>query len=125
MRRPGSVEHPATYWRAFSEELGVDATTPLFGAAAFPPATLQEGLAMPSSSPPVLPTAALSQTQAEGGRGHLRLHAGRAGAGSGSFPRSLCLHHPAAPIREEEDQASVAMWNYAIAHQDMPESPRL
>ena len=81
---------------------------------------------MPSFFAAGLPTAAFSQLAAEADVVTFGFTPEEHEQVLEAFPEVSAFTIPAGTYSvQEKDQASVAMWNYAIAHQDMPEEPRL
>lgn len=113
---------PGTYWPRILEELGVDATISYAGAADSA-SQLQDGLVDAFVFAAGLPTAAFSQLAAEADVITFGFTPEEHEQVLEAFPEVSAFTIPAGTYSvQEEDQASVAMWNYAIVHQDMPES---
>ncbi|MEX1057327.1 MAG: TAXI family TRAP transporter solute-binding subunit [Natronospirillum sp.] len=113
---------PGTYWPQFLETLGVDARVSYAGAADAA-GQLQDGLIDGFAFAAGVPTAAFSQLAAE------------ADVNIFGFTKdelaTILEAHPAVAHYVmaggtysgfDEGIDSVAMWNFAVAHQDMPES---
>ncbi len=113
---------PGTYWPRILAELGVDATIS-FAGAADSASQLQDGLVDAFVFAAGLPTAAFSQLAAEADVITFGFTPEEHEQVLEAFPEVSAFTIPAGTYAvQDEDQASVAMWNFAIAHQDMPES---
>lgn len=113
---------PGTYWPRFIETLGVDAS-PSFSGAADAASQLKDGLVDAFAFAAGMPIPAFSQLTAEA-------NVVMFGFNEEERPEILENHPSVAPFVIENgvysghdyDQPTVAMWNFAIAHADMPDS---
>ncbi|MFN3259721.1 MAG: TAXI family TRAP transporter solute-binding subunit [Pikeienuella sp.] len=113
---------PGTYWPRFLEALGVDATVSNAGAADTA-GQLKDGLVDVFAFAAGLPTGAFSQLAAEADVTFLGFTPEEHAKILEMFPEVSNFTIPANTYTgQTEDQASVAMWNFAIAHKDVPES---
>ncbi|MCC5976573.1 MAG: TAXI family TRAP transporter solute-binding subunit [Salinarimonas sp.] len=113
---------PGTYWPRILDELGVDATVS-FAGASDAASQLQDGLVDAFLFAAGLPIAAFSQLAAEADVSTFSFTEEEHVQVLEAFPEVSAFTIPAGTYTvQDEDEASVAMWNYAIAHQDMPES---
>lgn len=113
---------PGTYWPRFFDALDVNATVS-FAGAADAASQLQDGLIDAFVFAAGLPISAFSQLDAEADvvtfgftdEEHARIME--------AFPEVSDFTIPAETYPSQtDDQSSVAMWNFAVVHQDMPES---
>jgi uncharacterized protein len=113
---------PGTYWPRILEELGVNATVNYAGAADAA-GQLQDGLIDAFLFAAGLPIAAFSQLAAEADVVTFSFTDEEHAQVLEAFPEVSDFTIPAGtyPV-QEEDENSIAMWNYAVVHQDMPES---
>jgi uncharacterized protein len=113
---------PGTYWPRILEELGVNATVNYAGAADAA-GQLQDGLIDAFLFAAGLPIAAFSQLAAEADVVTFSFTEEEHAQVLEAFPEVSDFTIPAGtyPV-QEEDENSIAMWNYAVVHQDMPES---
>ncbi len=113
---------PGTYWPRFLEALGVSATVSNAGAADTA-GQLKDGLVDVFAFAAGLPTGAFSQLAAEADVTFLGFTPEEHAKILEAFPEVSNFTIPANTYTgQTEDQASVAMWNFAIAHKDVPES---
>ncbi len=113
---------PGTYWPRIFDALGVDATVS-FAGAADSASQLQDGLVDAFVFAAGLPIAAFSQLAAEADVITFSFTEEEHAQVLEAFPEVSDFTIPAGTYTvQDEDQDSVAMWNYAIVHQDMPES---
>ena len=113
---------PARIGRAFSKS-SVWTPPSLMRARPTRPASCRMVWSMPSSSPPASRLRPFSQLAAEADVITFGFTPEEHEQVLEAFPEVSAFTIPAGTYSvQEEDQASVAMWNYAIAHQDMPES---
>ena len=113
---------PGTYWPRFLEALGVSATVSNAGAADTA-GQLKDGLVDVFAFAAGLPTGAFSQLAAEADVTFLGFTPEEHAKILEMFPEVSNFTIPANTYTgQAEDQASVAMWNFAIAHKDVPES---
>ena len=113
---------PGTYWPRFLETLGVSATVSNAGAADTA-GQLKDGLVDVFAFAAGLPTGAFSQLAAEADVTFLGFTPAEHAKILESYPEVSNFTIPANTYKgQTEDQASVAMWNFAIAHKDIPES---
>lgn len=113
---------PGTYWPRFFEALDVNANVSYAGAADAA-SQLKDGLIDAFVFAAGLPIGAFSQLAAEADVTTFAFTPEEHAAILEAFPEVSPFTIPAGtyPV-QTEDQASVAMWNFAVAHQDMPES---
>jgi TRAP transporter TAXI family solute receptor len=113
---------PGTYWPRMLEALGVEATISYAGAADAA-SQLQDGLIDAFIFAAGLPTGAFSQLSAEADVVTFGFTPEEHAAVLAAFPEVAAFTIPANTYTvQTEDQASVAMWNYAIVHSSMPET---
>jgi TRAP transporter TAXI family solute receptor len=113
---------PGTYWPRILDELGVDATIS-FAGASDAASQLQDGLVDAFLFAAGLPIAAFSQLAAEADVITFSFTDEEHAQVLEAFPEVSAFTIPAGTYTvQEEDENSVAMWNFAIVHQDMPES---
>jgi uncharacterized protein len=113
---------PGTYWPRIFDELGLNVTVSYAGAADAA-SQLQDGLIDAFTFAAGLPTAAFSQLAAEADVVTFGFTEEEHAQVLEAFPEVSAFTIPAGTYSgQDEDQASVAMWNYAIVHQDMPDS---
>ncbi len=113
---------PGTYWPRILDELGVDATVS-FAGASDAASQLQDGLVDAFLFAAGLPIAAFSQLAAEADVITFSFTDEEHAQVLEAFPEVSAFTIPAGTYTvQEEDENSVAMWNFAIVHQDMPES---
>jgi TRAP transporter TAXI family solute receptor len=113
---------PGTYWPRILDELGVDATIS-FAGASDAASQLQDGLVDAFLFAAGLPIAAFSQLAAEADVITFSFTDEEHAQVLETFPEVSAFTIPAGTYTvQEEDENSVAMWNFAIVHQDMPES---
>lgn len=113
---------PGTYWPRILDALGVNATISYAGAADSA-SQLQDGLIDAFIFAAGLPTGAFSQLAAEADVVTFGFTPEEHAAVLAAFPEVSAFTIPANTYTvQPEDQASVAMWNYAIVHSSMPES---
>ena len=113
---------PGTYWPRILEALDVDANVS-FAGAADAAGQLQDGLIDAFVFAAGVPIAAFSQLAAEADVRTFTFSDEEHAAVLEAFPEVSPFTIPGGSYTvQDEDQASVAMWNFAIAHADMPES---
>lgn len=113
---------PGTYWPRFLEALEIDANVS-FAGAADAASQLQDGLIDAFVFAAGLPIGAFSQVSAESDACTFAFNEEEHAAVLEAFPEVSAFTIPAGTYTsQDEDQASVAMWNFAVVHADMPES---
>lgn len=113
---------PGTYWPRILDALDVDANVS-FAGAADAASQLQDGLIDAFVFAAGVPIAAFSQLAAEADVRTFTFSDEEHAAILEAFPEVSPFTIPGGSYTvQDEDQASVAMWNFAIAHADMPES---
>ena len=113
---------PGTYWPRIFDALGVNATVS-FAGASDSASQLQDGLVDAFVFAAGLPIAAFSQLAAEADVITFAFTPEEHAQVLEAFPEVSAFTIPAGTYSvQDEDQLSVAMWNFAIVHQDMPES---
>ncbi|MGY6697130.1 MAG: TAXI family TRAP transporter solute-binding subunit [Roseinatronobacter sp.] len=113
---------PGTYWPRFFEALDINATVS-FAGAADAASQLQDGLIDAFVFAAGLPIGAFSQIAAEADACTFAFNDNEHAAILEAFPEVSSFTIPAGTYTvQDEDQASVAMWNFAVVHADMPES---
>lgn len=113
---------PGTYWPRILNALEVDANVS-FAGAADAASQLQDGLIDAFVFAAGVPIAAFSQLAAETDACTFTFSEEEHAAVLGAFPEVSPFTIPAdAYTVQDEDQPSVAMWNFAVVHADMPES---
>lgn len=113
---------PGTYWPRIIEALGVNATISYAGASDAA-SQLQDGLIDAFVFAAGLPIAAFSQLAAEADVRKFTFSEEEHARVLEAFPEVSDFTIPAdAYTSQDEDQRSIAMWNFAVVHQDMPES---
>ncbi len=113
---------PGTYWPRFLEALNVDANVS-FAGASDAAGQLQDGLIDAFVFAAGVPIAAFSQLAAEADVRTFSFSDEELEAILEAFPEVSPFTISAdAYTVQEEDQGSVAMWNFAVAHAEMPES---
>jgi len=113
---------PGTYWPRFIEELGVTANVS-FAGASDAASQLQDGLIDAFVFAAGLPIAAFSQLAAEADVRTFTFSDEEHAQILEAFPEVSDFTIPGGTYTvQDEDQPSVAMWNFAVVHQDMPES---
>lgn len=113
---------PGTYWPRFLEALDINATVS-FAGAADAASQLQDGLIDAFVFAAGLPIGAFSQVAAEADACTFAFNDDEHAAILEAFPEVSSFTIPAGTYTvQDEDQASVAMWNFAVVHADMPES---
>ncbi len=113
---------PGTYWPRFLNTLGINATVSNAGAADTA-GQLKDGLVDAFVFAAGLPIGAFSQLAAEADVVMFGFSEDELAQILEAHPEVSEFTIPAGTYTvQDEDQMSVAMWNYAIAHQDMPES---
>lgn len=112
---------PGTYWPLFFEALEVN-VTPQFGGASDLGGQLKDGLIDAFAFAAGLPIAAFSELEAQGPVTIFAFTDEEQQQLVEAFPSVSPFEIPAGMYRSTPDpQNSVAMWNFAIAHKDMPE----
>jgi uncharacterized protein len=113
---------PGTYWPRFFETLGVNATVSYAGASDAA-GQLQDGLIDAFAFAAGVPIAAFSQLAAEQNVVMFGFTDEERATILENHPSVAPLSIPAGTYSGHDyDQHTVAMWNFAIAHADMPES---
>ncbi len=113
---------PGTYWPRILDALGVEANTS-FAGAADAAGQLQDGLIDAFVFAAGLPIAAFSQISAESDACTFSFSDEEHAAVLEAFPEVSNFTIPAGTYSgQDEDQNSVAMWNFAVVHADMPDS---
>ncbi len=113
---------PGTYWPRFLEALDINASVS-FAGAADAASQLQDGLIDAFVFAAGLPIGAFSQVAAEADACTFAFNDDEHAAILEAFPEVSSFTIPAGTYTvQDEDQASVAMWNFAVVHADMPES---
>ena len=113
---------PGTYWPRFLETLGVKARTSNTGAADAA-SQLKDGLIDAFVFAAGLPIGAFSQLAAEADVVTFSFTPEEHAKILETFPEVASYPIPAGTYSvQTDDQNSVAMWNFAVAHRDMPES---
>ncbi len=113
---------PGTYWPRILEALDINATVS-FAGAADAASQLQDGLIDAFVFAAGLPIAAFSQVAAESDACTFAFSEDEHAAVLEAFPEVSNFTIPAGTYTvQTEDQNSVAMWNFAVVHADMPES---
>lgn len=113
---------PGTYWPRFLEALGVEATVS-FAGAADAASQLKDGLIDAFVFAAGVPIGAFSQLAAEADVNVFAFSAEEHAAILAAFPEVADFTIPAGSYTvQDADQNSVAMWNFAVVHADMPES---
>ena len=113
---------PGTYWPRILEALDINATVS-FAGAADAASQLQDGLIDVFVFAAGLPIAAFSQVAAESDACTFAFSEDEHAAVLEAFPEVSNFTIPAGTYTvQTEDQNSVAMWNFAVVHADMPES---
>lgn len=113
---------PGTYWPRILDELGVSANVS-FAGASDAASQLQDGLIDAFLFAAGLPIAAFSQLAAEADVVTFSFNPEEHEQVLAAFPEVSAFTIPAGTYTvQTEDEQSIAMWNYAIVHQDMPES---
>ena len=113
---------PGTYWPRFLEALDVDANVS-FAGAADAASQLQDGLIDAFVFAAGVPISAFSQLAAEADVRTFTFSDEEHAALLEAFPEVSPFTIPGGSYTvQDEDQQSVAMWNFAVVHSDMPES---
>lgn len=113
---------PGTYWPRFLEALDVNANVS-FAGAADAASQMKDGLIDAFVFAAGLPIGAFSQLAAEADVITFGFTPEEHAVILESFPEVSAFTIPAGTYTvQDEDELSVAMWNFAVAHQDMPES---
>ncbi len=113
---------PGTYWPRILDALDVDANVS-FAGAADAAGQLQDGLIDAFVFAAGVPIAAFSQLAAEADVCTFTFSDEEHAAVLEAFPEVSPFTIPGGSYTvQDEDQESVAMWNFAVVHQDMPES---
>ncbi len=113
---------PGTYWPRFLNTLGINATVSNAGAADTA-GQLKDGLVDAFVFAAGLPIGAFSQLAAEADVVMFGFTEDELAQIMEGHPEVSPFTIPAGTYTvQDEDQMSVAMWNFAIAHADMPES---
>lgn len=113
---------PGTYWPRILDALEIDANVSYAGAADAA-SQLQDGLIDAFVFAAGLPTGAFSQLAAEADVVTFGFTPEEHEAVLAAFPEVSAFTIPANTYTvQTEDQASVAMWNFAVVHASMPDS---
>ena len=113
---------PGTYWPRFMNTLGVDATVSNAGAADSA-SQLKDGLVDAFAFAAGVPISAFSQLAAEADVRMFGFNDAELATILAAHPEVARLDIPAGTYAGHDyDQHSVAMWNFAIANESMPES---
>jgi len=113
---------PGTYWPRFMEALGINANVSNTGAADAA-GQLKDGLIDSFAFAAGLPIGAFSQLVAEGAMQTFAFTAEEQAKLLEAFPEVAAFTIPAGTYTgQTDDQLSVSMWNFAIAHKSMPDS---
>jgi hypothetical protein len=113
---------PGTYWPRFLEALDVNATVS-FAGAADAASQLRDGLIDAFLFAAGVPIGAFSQLAAEADVRVFAFSDEEHATILQNFPEVSDFTIPAGSYTvQDADQNSVAMWNFAVVHQDMPES---
>lgn len=113
---------PGTYWPRIFDELGLNVTVSYAGASDAA-SQLQDGLIDAFTFAAGLPTAAFSQLAAEADVVTFGFSPEEHAKVLAAFPEVSAFTIPAGTYAVQTgDEQSIAMWNYAITHKDMPES---
>jgi TRAP transporter TAXI family solute receptor len=113
---------PGTYWPRIFDELGLNVTVSYAGASDAA-SQLQDGLIDAFTFAAGLPTAAFSQLAAEADVVTFGFTPEEHAKVLAAFPEVSAFTIPAGTYSVQTgDEQSIAMWNYAITHKDMPES---
>jgi TRAP transporter TAXI family solute receptor len=113
---------PGTYWPRFIEALGVSANVSNTGAADAA-GQLKDGLIDAFAFAAGLPIGAFSQLAAEASVHTFAFTTDEQAKILEAFPEVAAFTIPAGTYTgQEDDQLSVSMWNFAIAHKNLPES---
>lgn len=113
---------PGTYWPRFIEALGINANIS-FAGAADAAGQLQDGLIDAFVFAAGLPIGAFSQLAAEADVITFGFTDDELATILDQFPEVSEFTIPGGTYAvQPDDQASVAMWNFAVVHEDMPES---
>ncbi|WP_439560065.1 TAXI family TRAP transporter solute-binding subunit [Roseinatronobacter sp.] len=113
---------PGTYWPRFFDTLGLNVTVSNAGAADTA-GQLKDGLVDAFVFAAGLPIGAFSQLAAEADVVMFGFTEDELATIMEGHPEVSQFNIPAGTYTaQDEDQLSVAMWNFAIAHADMPES---
>lgn len=113
---------PGTYWPRFMATLGVEANISNSGAADAA-SQLKDGLIDAFAFAAGVPISAFSQLSAEADVRMFGFNADELATILAAHPEVARLDIPAGTYAGHDyDQQSVAMWNFAIANADMPES---
>jgi uncharacterized protein len=113
---------PGTYWPRFFESLGVNARVS-FSGASDAAGQLKDGLIDAFCFAAGLPIGAFSQLTVEADVVTFAFSAEEHAKILAAFPEVSNFTIPANTYRSQtDDQNSVAMWNFAVAHRELPES---
>lgn len=113
---------PGTYWPKFMEAVGVNATISNAGASDAA-SQLKDGLIDAFAFAAGVPISAFSQLAAENDVVMFGLTEDEKAKVLAAYPAMAPLTIPSGTYAGHDyDQETVALWNFAIAHQDMPES---
>jgi TRAP transporter TAXI family solute receptor len=113
---------PGTYWPLFMQALGVEATVSNAGAADAA-GQLQDGLIDAFAFAAGMPISAFAELAASQDVVMFGFNEAELAKVLEAYPAMAPLTIPAGTYAGHDyDQPTVALWNFAIAHQDMPES---
>lgn len=113
---------PGTYWPQFMDALGVEATVSNAGASDAA-GQLQDGLIDAFAFAAGVPISAFAELAASQDVVMFGLNEEELPKVLEAYPAMAPLTIPAGTYANHDyDQPTVALWNFAIAHQDMPES---
>jgi len=113
---------PGTYWPQFMEALGVQATVSNAGASDAA-GQLQDGLIDAFAFAAGMPISAFAELAASQDVVMFGFNEQELATVLEAYPAMAPLTIPAGTYANHDyDQPTVALWNFAIAHQDMPES---
>lgn len=113
---------PGTYWPMFMESLGVNASVSYAGAADAA-SQLKDGLIDAFAFAAGVPISAFSQLAAENDVLMFGFNDAELPTILANHPDVSALNIPAGTYAGHDyDQNSVAMWNFAVSHADLPES---
>jgi TRAP transporter TAXI family solute receptor len=113
---------PGTYWPQFMEALGVQATVSNAGASDAA-GQLQDGLIDAFAFAAGMPISAFAELAASQDVVMFGFNEQELAKVLEAYPAMAPLTIPAGTYANHDyDQPTVALWNFAIAHQDMPES---
>lgn len=113
---------PGTYFPLWFKELGVN-VKPQYGGASDLAGQVQDGLIDAFAFGAGLPIAAFAQIEAQASANVFAFTKEEQAKVVEAFPSVSPFTIPANTYKsQKEDQHTIAMWNFGIAHKDMPES---